>query len=85
MTLKGLSVEQMTQIFLEGKIVKVWPKNLFFVSFCKFFFLYALLHPMNYNRRFCQMKGLNKIYICGKFHQYSLCGSEIKNFQSFLY
>ena len=37
MILKGLPVEQMTQIFLEGKIVKIWPKNFFFVSFCKFF------------------------------------------------
>ena len=26
-----------------------------------------------------------KIYICGKFHQYSICGCEVKDFQGFLY
>ena len=26
-----------------------------------------------------------KLYICGTFHQYSICGCEIKNFQSLLH
>ena len=39
---------------------------------------------MNYTPRFCQIKDLIKIYICGKFHQYSICSCEIKKFQSFL-
>ena len=43
-------------------------------------FFYALLHPMSYVPRFCQMKYIVKIYICGKFHQYSICGCEVKDF-----
>ena len=38
----------------------------------KVFFVYAPLLPMSYAPRFCRMKGLIKIYICGKFHQYSI-------------
>ena len=40
---------------------------------------------MNHTPRFWQMKDLTNIYICGKFHQYSIWGCDIKNFQSFLY
>ena len=29
------------------------------------------------------MKDLIKIYICGKFHHYSICGCKVKHFQSF--
>ena len=65
-------------------MVKIGPKSWFFVHF-ESFFVYALLHPMSYAPRFCQMKDLIKIYICGKFHQYSICGCEVKNFQSFSY
>ena len=47
-------------------------------------FIYILLHPTNYTPRFCQTRDLIEIYICGKFHQYSICVCEIKKFQKFL-
>ena len=31
------------------------------------------------------LKGLMKKHVCGKFHQYSICGCRVKNFQSFAY
>ena len=34
---------------------------------------------MSYALRFCQMKGLIKIYI-GMFHHYSICGCEVEDF-----
>ena len=49
------------------------------------FFVYALLHPMSYVPKFCQMKDLIKIYICSKFHHYSICGCVVKSFQFFLH
>ena len=49
------------------------------------FFSYGLLHPMSYTLRFYQRKDLSKIYICGKFHQDSVGGCEVKHFQSFMY
>ena len=49
------------------------------------FSFYTFLYPVSYAPRFCQMKDLIKVYICGKFHQYSTCGCEIKNFESFSY
>ena len=33
------------------------------------FFVYPLIHPMSYSPRFCQMKDLIKIHVCGKFYQ----------------
>ena len=58
-------------------MVEIGPKIILahFVSF----FVYALLHP-ELHPRFCQMKDLTKIYICGKFHHYSICGCEVKDF-----
>ena len=49
------------------------------------FFVYALLYPMSCAPKFCQMKDLIKIYICGKFHQYGICSCKGKNFQRFSY
>ena len=60
------------------KMVKIWPKNSL-VHFVRFF-VYALLHLMCYVPRFWQMKDLIKIYVWGKFHQYSFCGCEVKKF-----
>ena len=40
---------------------------------------------MSYASKFCQIKDLIKIYICGKFHQYSICGCKGKSFQNFSY
>ena len=47
------------------------------------FFVYAFLQPMSYTPRFFQVKDIIKIYICGKFHQYSICGCGVKKFQIF--
>ena len=38
-----------------SEMIKIKPKNWFFGSFCKFF-VYTLLHPINYTPRFCQNK-----------------------------
>ena len=51
-----------------------------FLGHLESFFVYDLLHPMSYTPRFCQMKDLIKIYICGSFHQYSIRRCEVKNF-----
>ena len=64
-------------------MVKIGAKNGFLAHFVSFNFVYAPLHPMSYAPRFCQMKDVIKIYIYGKFHQYSICGCKVKNFQSF--
>ena len=58
------------------EIVKIGPE----ISLAHFvrFFVYALLHLMSYAPKFCRMKDLMKIYICGKFHQYSICGCGAK-------
>ena len=64
-------------------MVKIGLKT--FLAHFVSFLVYALLHPMIYAPRFFQMKDLIKICICGKFHQYSISGCEVKNFQSFLY
>ena len=53
--------------------IKKWSKldqKADFLAHLENFFVYALLHSMSYAPKFCQMKDLNKIYICGKFHQY---------------
>ena len=59
-------------------MVKIGPKILLahFVSF----FLYTILHLLSYAQRFCQIKDFIKIYMCGKFHHYSICSCEIKDF-----
>ena len=68
--------------------IKRWlklAKNLGFFAHFQMFVVYALLYPMSYTARFCRTKGLIKIYIRVKFHQYSICVCEVKNFQSVLY
>ena len=53
-------------------MVKIWPKNLFFGSFCEFF-LYALLHLWITPQDFAKWQILLRYtYICGRFHQYSI-------------
>ena len=58
---------------------KLGQKNDFFGSFWQFFCLRPRI-PQD----FVNWKTLLR-YICRKFHQYSNCSCEIKNFQSFLY
>ena len=53
------------------------------MAYCESFFVYALFYPMIYAPRFCQMKGLIKLCICGEFYQYSECGCEVKIFKVF--
>ena len=56
-----------------------------FLAHFESFFVYILVHLMKYTPRCCQFKDFIKIYICGKIHQNSICGCEIKSFQRFLY
>ena len=65
---------------VQKKWSKFPPKNDFVAHFQRFCY-YVLLHPMSYSQFFCQMKGLIKIHNRGKFHQYSICGYEVTNFQ----
>ena len=58
--------------------------DIFWLILLVFFFTLSYTLSMNYAPKFCEMKDLIKICICGKFHQYSICGCEIKKFQSFL-
>ena len=44
------------------------------------FFVYTLLHLISYAPGFFQMKYLIRIYIYCKFHHYSICGCEVKDF-----
>ena len=57
----------------------------FFGLFCEFFCLCPPALYELYAPRFYQMKVARFTSICGKFHQYSICGCEVKNFQSFLH
>ena len=46
--------------------IKKWSKlgqKSYFLAHFKSFFVYALLHPMSYDPRFCQMKYVIKIYL----------------------
>ena len=63
--------------------IKKWSKldqKIDFLADVESLFVYILVHPMRYTPRFCQMKELVPF-----IHQYSICGCEMKNFQSFLY
>ena len=55
-----------------------------FLAHFESFFVYNLVDPMRSTPRVYQMNAVIKIYICGKFHHYSICGCDIKNFQSVL-
>ena len=49
--------------------IKKWSKlgqKMDFLALFERFFVYAVLHPMSYTSRFCQLKDLIKIHICGK-------------------
>ena len=61
--------------------IKKWSKlgqKTCFLAHFEGSFVYALLRPMSYAPRFCQMKDLIKIYICSNFHQKSICSREVK-------
>ena len=61
-------------------MVKIESKN----WILKVFHL-SLLTPYEYTPKPCEMKDPIMILIRAKFHQYSIFGCEVKNFQSFLY
>ena len=67
------------------EMVEIGPKILIFWLILRFFFVHALFHPTSYTSRFCQVKYLTKIYICGKFHQYSKYVCEVESFESSSY
>ena len=62
-----------------------WSQKIHFLAHFRRFFTYALLRPMSHASIFCQIEGLKKIPNCGKFHEYSICGCQVINFQSVLY
>ena len=70
-------------IFWSTKKLSKLGLKIDFLAHFKSFFVYAVIHNMRYTPRFCQMKALIKMDICGTFHQYSICGCEIKNFPAF--
>ena len=63
------------------KFIKMKPKN--FRAHFRRFFVYALLRPMSHTSIFLQIEGVRKIHNRGKFHEYSICGCQVINFQSF--
>ena len=62
-----------------------WSQKIHFLAHLRRFFIYVLLRPMNHASIFCQIESLMKIPNCGKFHEYSICGCQVINFQSVLY
>ena len=67
-------------LFYSKKMTKIGPKNWLFGSLWEVFCLHPLM-PYELH----QMKGLMKTYNCGKFHLYSICFSQVINFQMFLW
>ena len=74
-------------VFIEGlRIGQNLAKKLMFLLILRDFYLCPLdLYPTSYATNFFQIKGLINIYIYRKFHQYSICGCEVENFQRFSY
>ena len=56
-----------------------------FLAHFERFFNYTLLRPPSYVPIFCQIKDLMVIHARNKFHQYSIPGSQVMNFQMFLW
>ena len=65
-------------------MVEMCPNNWFFGLFCEFFCLRPLTRYELHSKILLNERPYKK-YICRKFHQYSICSYEIKNFQSFLH
>ena len=73
----------MTVFILLQRIGQNWAEKLIFWVIFRGFSLtpsYALRFAPQFLR---QMKGLMKIHIRGKFHRYSICGSQVIKFQMF--
>ena len=68
--------------FIVSKWIKISQKTVFWLILKGF--LGTLSYALWVTPQFlCQMKNLMKIYNCGKFHLYSICGSKVINFQMF--
>ena len=55
-----------------------WAKKTDFLAHVRRFFVYPLIHPMSYAPKFCQMKDLIKIHICGKFYHIAFADVKLK-------
>ena len=75
-------IRYLTFFFYSKEKVKIATKADFRACFERFFH-YALLRPPSYAPIFSQIKGLMVIHYRGKFHQYSISGSQVINFQMF--
>ena len=62
-------------------MLEIKPKKTELLAHSKRFLVYTLLPPMSYALFFCQVKDLMKIHNRGKFHQYSICGCQVKKIQ----
>ena len=52
-----------------------------FLAYSKRFLVYTLLRPMSYAPIFYHITDVIKIHTFGKFHQYSICDCQVKNFK----
>ena len=67
------------------KIPRNGPKKPDFLGFLQRFFDHAFPLPMGDAQIFYQIKGLTKIHNLANFHLYSICGSQVIDFQKFLW
>ena len=65
------------------EMVEVGPKTDFLSHFERFF-VYTHLRPISYAPIFFQIKRAMELHNRGKFHQCSICGYQVINFQIFL-
>ena len=68
--------------FILKKHLKLSKKNNFLAYFERFL-VYAFLCPVSCTPIFCQIKCLMEVHNYGKFHQCSICGCQVINFQMF--
>ena len=68
--------------FIFKKTPEIKPKNNFLAHFWRFL-VYIFLRPVSYTPIFCQIKRLMEVHNCSKFHQCSICGCQVINFETF--
>ena len=62
-----------------------WGQKTYLFGFFQRFFGHTLPLPKGDAQIFCKMKGLMKIHNRATFHLHSICGSQVINFQNFLW
>ena len=75
-----MTSKMMHQICYSFLSIKKWSKlgrKIDFLAHFESFFCLRPCTPCEIHSKICQMKDLIKIYICSKFHQYSISGCEI--------